>query len=146
MEALQSEKLISLKQLVDNNTKLDGRGRLIFDLTVHVRDKRSGKLIDVRPYKETRSRNEEPRFERPPGSGVVFLGNGTLYKHPYLAAQLLDDQYGNLVERAPKKDITQEMMAKVSEQPVPKVEPKKSYEPLMAKKSSGPEIVESKKR
>ena len=129
---------MNLEQLVKDNSVLDGKGRRVFDKRSHIRDPKTGKIVKVQIYREIRQRGKEPIFERPVGSGVMFHGNGELYKHPYDTNDLKSDSVSVNELKEVLSDVSKDEKL---ESELLKDPPKDEY-----KSKSGPEIFVPRKK
>jgi hypothetical protein len=54
----------------------------LFDLVVHTREPKTGKIIQEQPYVLHCDKDSGWLFERPPGSGFMYAQDNTLIKKP----------------------------------------------------------------
>jgi len=63
-----------------------------FDLRTHIRDPKTGVVIENNPYRLRVSRKDGEMFERPPGSGYFYSRQGILIKSPKEKLEIKNDK------------------------------------------------------
>lgn len=73
---------------MEQQPQMEAQEEKLFDLRVHIREPKTGKLVDVRPYKLHIIQGTR-YFERPVGSWEFFSENGEAVEINKLPAELL---------------------------------------------------------